>query len=63
MKTTDPETPETPAEEPANIRVTTIGTRVKIGNAICSGEVTFGLTQTQADALVAAGLVTITGIF
>jgi hypothetical protein len=57
------ETPPAPAPELANVKVRTLSPRVAIGNAICSGEVPFGLTQTQAEALVAAGLVEIIGIF
>lgn len=62
-KTAPAETPAEPAAEPANIRITTLGNRIKIGKAICSGEVPFPVTKSQADALVSAGLATITGVF
>lgn len=52
-----------PAAEPANIAIETIGHRVKVGKAICSGPVPFGITKPQADALVAAGLARIIGVF
>lgn len=57
--------PETTPEitEVANIRITLIGSRIKVGKAICSGDVPFPVTKSQADALVASGLATITGVF
>lgn len=62
-KSAAPETAPEAAPETANIRVATVECRVKIGKAICSGDVPFPLTKSQADALVAAGLVRITGVF
>lgn len=58
-----PEPTPTPPVEPTNIRVRTTLPRVRIGRAICSGDVPFPLTKSQADALVVAGLATITGVF
>lgn len=56
-------TKSTPAaEEVANIIIETTQPRVKVGKAICSGRVTFPVTKSQADALVAAGLAVIVGV-
>lgn len=61
-------TPETDARpvadktaptEPANVLVKTTRKQVKIRRAIVSGIPNFRITRTEADALVAAGEVTI----
>lgn len=49
--------------EPCNLRIEVIGNRVKVGKAICSGDVPFPVTKSQADALVSAGLARIIGVF
>ncbi len=51
-----------PPADPSNVLVETIGNRIKIRTAICSGRLNFGITKTEADALVALGLARIIGI-
>lgn len=52
--------PTAPAEV-ANLLIDTIGTRVVVRGAICSGRVSFPVTRSEADALVAAGLAVVVG--
>ena len=53
----------TPAAEPRNVVVRALKDRTKLGKAIvAAGRVDFRLTQSEADAAVAAGLVVIEGI-
>lgn len=47
--------------EVANLLIDTIGTRVVVRGAICSGRVSFPVSRPEADALVAAGLAVIVG--
>jgi hypothetical protein len=51
----------TDKDEPSNVLVETIGTRIKVRTAICSGVLSFGITQAEADALVKAGTARIIG--
>lgn len=62
--------PESPAageavidtEEPSNVQLETIGNRVKIRTAICSGVVSFGVTQAEAEQYVVLGTARIIGM-
>jgi hypothetical protein len=55
--------PETPAAEPRNVIVSALKNRTLLGKAlVAAGRVDFRLTQSEADAAVKAGLVTIDGI-
>lgn len=47
--------------EPSNVLVETIGKRIKIRTAIVSGRPNFGITQSEAQALVSAGKAKIVG--
>lgn len=47
--------------EPSNVLVETIGSRIKIRKAIVSGRPNFGITQTEAEALVKAGVARVIG--
>lgn len=62
--TTDAAPAAPPTDEPRNVAVHVINNRTQIGKAICAaGKCDFPLTATEAKALEALGLVTITGIW
>lgn len=51
-------------EEVKNVAIHILKNRTKVGGMICAaGPCDFPVTKTMADALVAAGLATITGIW
>jgi hypothetical protein len=53
----------TTADEPRNVIVSALKNHTKLGKAIvAAGRVDFPLTKSEADAAVAAGLVTIVGV-
>ena len=61
MKTTATTPAAAPDQEPSNVLIETIGTRIKVRNAICSGVPNFGITKREADELVALGVAKIIG--
>lgn len=60
--TTKSAAPAAAKPEPENILLETVGKRIRIRRAICSGRLSFGVTKSEADALVAAGLARIVGL-
>lgn len=52
---------KTVRDEPSNVLIETIGNRIKVRTAICSGVLSFGITKTEADTLVALGVARIIG--
>lgn len=55
------DTPAASQDEPSNVLIETIGTRIKVRKAICSGRPNFGTTKKEADELVALGVARIVG--
>ena len=51
----------TAKDEPSNVLIETIGNRIKVRTAICSGVLTFGITKKEADELVGLGVARIIG--